>query len=133
VIKVNYDLFKRYSYTPKRFMWFNADPEKVRVQRLNILDNYASRLTPKQADGSEPSIFDIESVDLGKGAVVLKSTKKIADGYQLAFEIRPPKPPAGQKFFQDLITIKLSTGDAIEVPLNVIYSMAARVASKEPK
>ncbi len=130
VMVLNYDLFKRYAYTPKRFLVLNADPGKVRIQRLNILDNYADSLMLKQANGSKSSIFAIDSIDFGKGAAVLKSTKQIKDGYQLTFEISAPKPPARQRLFQDLITIKLSTGDQFEVPINGIYSMAALSDSK---
>ncbi len=121
VIRLNYDLFKRCAFAPKRFLVLNADPKKTRIQRLTILDNYANSLSLKK-DG-KGSMLTIESVTCDKGAAVLKSTKQVVDGYQLTFEIKPPEP-AGQRLFQDLITIELSTGDTLQVPVNGIYSMA---------
>ena len=127
VIKLNYDLFVRYAFAPKRFLVLNADQRKTRIQRLSILDNYADSLSIKN-DGKE-SMFAIESVRCEKGSSVLKSTKKLEDGFQLTFEITPPDP-AGQRLFQDLITIVLSTGDELQVPINGIYSMAALSVSQ---
>ena len=120
VIKLNYDLHKRVAFAPKRFLVLNADPTKTRIQRLTILDNYANSLSLEQ-DGKD-SMFAIESVHCEKGSSVLKSTKKLEDGYQLTFQITPPDP-AGQRLFQDLITIVVSTGDEIQVPVNGIYPM----------
>ena len=128
VIKLNYDLFKRYAFAPKRFLVLNADHRRTRTQRLSILDNYADSLSLK-TDGKE-SMFKIESVACEKESAVLKSTKQIKDGFQLTFEITPPDP-AGKRLFQDLITIKLSTGDELQVPVNGIYSVAALSASQK--
>ena len=127
VIKLNYDLRKRYAFAPKRFLVLNADQRKKQIRRLDILDNYAdsSRL---KTDGQD-SMFTIDSVRCEKGSSVLKSTKKLADGYQLAFEVTPPDP-GGQRLFQDLITIVLSTGDELQLPVNGIYSPAALSAEK---
>ncbi|NQV31301.1 MAG: DUF1573 domain-containing protein [Phycisphaeraceae bacterium] len=127
VIKLNYDLRKRYAFAPKRFLVLNADQRKKQIRRLDILDNYAdsSRLN---TDGKD-SMFTIESVRCEKGSSVLKSTKKLADGFQLAFEVTPPAP-GGQRLFQDLITIVLSTGDELQLPVNGIYSPAALSAEK---
>ena len=132
IITLNYDLFKRYAYAPKRFLVLNADQRKSRTQRLSILDNYADSLSLKKGVDGEESMFAIKSVDCEKGTVALKSTKQIKDGYQLTFEITPPDP-AGQRLFQDLITIVLSTGDEVQVPVNGIYSMAALTVSQGEK
>lgn len=129
-ILLNYDLVKRYAFSPQRFLVLNADPSRVRIQRLNILDNYADSLKLKAENGDEPTMFTIEGVACQKGSAVLKSAKQITDGYQLTFEITPPDP-AGQRLFQDLIAITLSTGDDLIVPINGIYSMAALSAAEK--
>jgi len=131
-IAVNYDLFKRYAFTPKRFLVLNADHRKTRIQRLNIMDNYADSMQRQADKASGLSMFTIESVTCEKGAAVLKLTKQIKDGYQLTFEITPPDP-AGQRLFQDMISIKISTGDEIQLPVNGIYSMPALSASEDQK
>ncbi len=128
VIKLYYDLVRRYAFAPKRFLVLNADPKQTKIQRLTILDNYADSLS-LMADGKE-SMFAIESVACEKGSTVLKSTKQVQDGFQLTFEIKPPEP-AGQRLFQDVITIKLSIGDELQVPVNGIYSMAALSAVQD--
>jgi hypothetical protein len=128
VIKLYYDLVRRYAFAPKRFLVLNADPRQTKIQRLTILDNYADSLSLK-ADG-KGSMFGIESVVCEKGSAVLKSTKQVQDGFQLTFEIKPPDP-AGQRLFQDLITIKLSIGNELQVPVNGIYSMAALSVSQD--
>lgn len=128
VIKLNYDLVKRFAYAPKRFLVLNADYRRTRTQRLSILDNYTDSQSLK-ANGEE-SMLKIESVTCEKDSAVLKSTKQIKDGYQLTFEITPPDPE-GKRLFQDLLTIKLSTGDELQVPVNGIYSPAALSASQK--
>jgi proteasome lid subunit RPN8/RPN11 len=139
-ILLNYDLVKRYAFSPQRFLVLNADPKQVRTQRLNILDNYADSLKfkaenqtedkaeNKDANKDAPAMFTIEGVACQKESAVLKSVKQITDGYQLTFEITPPDP-AGQRLFQDLIAIMLSTGDELIIPVNGIYSMAALSAA----
>ena len=62
VIKLNYDLFVRYAFAPKRFLVLNADQRKTRTQRLTIVDNYANSLRLKN-DGKE-SMFALSLIHI---------------------------------------------------------------------
>ena len=125
-IAMPYDVRPRYGFTPHTFLIFNASPDVVRTQRVNVIDNYADTLSVQNsgtvnAASGEKVKFKIESVTVEKKTAKLLRQSDIKGGYQLEFQITPP-PPAGSTHFIDRITIKLSTGDEINIPINGIYS-----------
>jgi hypothetical protein len=129
-IALMYDLRPRYSFTPHTLLIFNADPSLPRTQRVNVIDNYVDSLSPQAAgDGENVNArgsgkFQIESVTVAKETAKLVKQTEIKDGYQLEFEISPPEP-SGNNHFTDRVTIKLSTGNEINIPVNGIYSTKA--------
>lgn len=122
-IVMNFDLSRRYAFTPKRFLVLNADPKRTKIQRVNIIDNYAESVLLDKKNETGLSVFTIESVECAGGTAVLKSTKQIEEGYQLTFEITTPPYVEGARMYEDVVRITLSTGDELQIPVNGIYSL----------
>ena len=117
-ISLNFDLLKRYSHRPARFIIFNADPAKTLSRNLHIQDNYTEnklKVSPSTAVSSPG--FEIESVVCEKETAVLKETSPIPVGYALKFDISPPQPD-GNRYFQDEVVIKID-GEEKEIRFSV--------------
>jgi hypothetical protein len=141
-IRLNYDLFPRFSFTPPRIIVFSADPERKEKRKLWILDNYVDEepndgsgqvtqaVTPDSSSRDSKLDFEIESVRSKNGSVTVSSTDPIKNGYQLSLEISPPEPEAGSRSFNDTLQIKIKDGKELSVMVSGYYSNNARSGAK---
>jgi len=141
-IRLNYDLFARFSFTPPRIIVFSASPERKERRKLWILDNYVDEepdevssqinqaVIPGSGNQDAELDFEIESVQSKHGSVTVSSTGPIKNGYQLDLEISPPEPEAGSRSFTDTLQIKIKDGKELEVQVSGYYSNKARSAAQ---
>jgi hypothetical protein len=114
-----FDVTPRYTMDPPLLLFFYAEPDKPDVRKISVLNNY------KQD-------FGVESLSSKTGTVGVRvlSTRKLTHGYQLEFEVTPPKPASkGQIKVLDEFVLTLEDGEKIPIKCNLYYTKKAKPAT----
>jgi hypothetical protein len=114
-VRIPYQIVPEFQFTPASVVLFNAEPNHpIMLEGVVLSSRYAEE-------------FDVASCASKTRRVrVLAKQKFVSDdqqdlGYRLRLGILPPAVASSQRFFEDVLTVRLTNGKELELPCRLFY------------
>jgi hypothetical protein len=118
VVRILYQALPEFQFSPPSLMLFNAEPNRPVRQEVWLSSNYG------EGFGIVSSASRMGLTEVVKMEKVV-AADKTSFRYRLRLSIRPPAPPDNQRALRDILTIRLTNGNALELPCHVFYGTAS--------
>lgn len=108
-VSVLFDTLEEFKVDPRVVYVREAEAQKPVTKEVSIFSNYDEEV-------------EIESTSSKNGTVKVLSKEKIRNGYQLELQITPPKLDSKRRVFTDVFSVKLKSGQKMQITCYGIYS-----------
>jgi hypothetical protein len=124
-VRIDYHALPEFQFSPPSITVFGAEPNRPVPKETWLSNNYGEDFEIASS-ASKENLIEL----VGKDKVVSEDKKSIR--YHLRLSVKPPAPSGTQKAFADILTIRLTNGNTLQLPCRVFYA-APRVPSTEAK
>jgi len=112
-INIPFKTLPMFKLSPPSVVIFDADPQKSIKKQVLLKCNYARS-------------YEVESASSQKGIIKVLSREKVGDRYRFELEITAPPATGKPKLFTDVLSIKMRSGEKVDLVCRGFYSKAKR-------
>jgi len=124
-VRIEYHALPEFQFSPPSITVFGAEPNRPVPKETWLSNNYGEDFEIASSE-SKQNLIEL----VGKEKVVSEDKKSIR--YHLRLSVKPPAPSGTQRAFADILTIRLTNGNALQLPCRIFYA-APRVPSTDTK
>jgi len=124
-VRIDYDALPEFQFSPPSISVFGAEPNRPVAKETWLSNNYGEDFEIASS-ASKQNLIEL----VGKDKVVSEDKKSIR--YHLRLSVKPPAASGPQRAFADILTIRLTNGNTLQLPCRVFYA-APRVPSTDAK
>lgn len=124
-VRIDYDALPEFQFSPPSITVFGAEPNRPVPKETWLSNNYGEDFEIASS-ASKENLIEL----VGKDKVVSEDKKSIR--YHLRLSVKAPAASGPQRAFADILTIRLTNGNTLQLPCRVFYA-APRFPSTDAK